>query len=81
MEVGFTLHNNPTFIYIYVTRPANYKKSKHYFFLKNIFMFRQNFDPFIGIWGISDQNKTESLHKTECYIVLSDCWLEVHSTI
>ena len=29
-------------------------------------MFRPNFDPFIGIWGIPDQNKNESLNKTEC---------------
>ena len=35
-------------------------------------MFRPNFGPFIGIWGIPDQNKNESLHKTDCCNVLSD---------
>ena len=35
-------------------------------------MFRANFDPFIGIWGSPDQNKNESLHKTDCRNVLSD---------
>ena len=30
---------------------------------KNIFMFRPNFDPLIGIWGVRDLYKIESLHK------------------
>ena len=68
-------------IHIWTTRPASYKKSKHWFFEKNIGMFRPNFDPFIGIWGSPDQNKNESLHKTDCCNVLSDWWLEAHSAI
>ena len=44
-------------------------------------MFRPNFDPLIGIWGIPYQNKNESLHKTDTCNVLSDWWLEVHSAI
>ena len=50
-----TLHINPTFIW--TTRPASYKKSKHRFFEKNIVMFRPNLRPFIGIWGTPDENK------------------------
>ena len=42
-------------------------------------MFRPKFDPFIAIWVIPDQNKNISLHKTDCFIVLSDYLLEVHS--
>ena len=68
-------------IHIETTRPAIYKKFKLRFFEKNIVMFRPNFGPFKGIWGIPDENKNESLHKTDCCNVLSDCRLEVHSAI
>ena len=66
-----TLHINPTFIYKQLDQ-LTIKKSKHRFFEKNIGMFRPNFDPFIDIWGSPDQNKNESLHKTDCCNVLSD---------
>ena len=55
--------------------PATYKKSN------NIVMFWPIFDPLKGIWGIPDQNNDESLHKTDCFNLLSDCWIEVHSAI
>ena len=51
-----TLHINPTFIYGQLDQ-LTIKSPKNDFFLKNIVMFRPNFDPFIGIWGIPDQNK------------------------
>ena len=44
-------------------------------------MLRPKLYPFIVIWVIADQNKNESLHKTDCCNVLSDCWLEVHRAI
>ena len=59
-------------IHGWLTRPATYKKSEQSFFEKNIGIFRPNFDPFIDIWGFPDQNKNESLHKTDCCNVLSD---------
>ena len=66
-----TLHINPTFIYGQLDQLA-IKSPNTDFEKKNIVMFRPNFDPFIGIWGIPDQNKNESLHKTDCRNVLSD---------
>ena len=44
-------------------------------------MFMPKFDPVIVIWVISDQNKSESLHKTDCFTVVSDFGLELHSAI
>ena len=44
-------------MHIWITRPAPYKKYKQRFFEKNIFMFTFNFDPLIGIWGISDKKE------------------------
>ena len=66
-----TFHINPTFIYGQLDKLA-IKKSKPRIFEKNIVMFWPNFGPFIGIWGIPDENKNESLHKTECCNLLSD---------
>ena len=67
MEVG---HNNPTFIYGQLDQLAI--KSPNTDFQKNIVMFRPNFDSFIGIWGIHDQNKNKSLHQTDYCNMLSD---------
>ena len=80
MNVGFTLHNNPTYIYRHLDQ-LSIKSPSLGFFLKNIVMFSPNFDPLICIWGIPDQNNNDSLHKTDCCNVLSDCSLEVHSAI
>ena len=38
------------------------------------------FNP-LKVWLIPDQHTNESLHKTDCCNVLSDCWLYVHSPI
>ena len=55
--------------------------SKHWIFETNIDVLRSQFDLFIVIWEIPDQNKNKSSHKTDWCYVLSDCWLEVHSAI
>ena len=65
-----TLHINPTFIY--ELDQLAIKSPSTDFFEKNIVMFRPNCGPFIGICGIPDPNKNESLHKTDCCNVLSE---------
>ena len=52
-----TLHINPTITYGQLDQLV-IKSPNTDFFLKNIVMFRPNFDPFIGIWEIPDQNKS-----------------------
>ena len=54
------------------TRPSVSKKSRQYFFEKNMFMFTPNSYQFWGIWGPPSENKNESWHKTDCCNVLSD---------
>ena len=39
-------------------------------------MFRPNLEPFVGIWGIPDQYKSESLHKTDYCNVPSDFFIK-----
>ena len=65
------LNINPTFIYGQLDQ-LPIKSPNNDFFEKNRVMFRPHFDPFIGIWGIPDQYKNESLHKTDYCNVLSD---------
>ena len=43
--------------------------------------FRPNSDTFRGIFGLPGQNQNESLHKTDCCNVLSDCCQEVCSAV
>ena len=50
-----TLHINPTFIYGQLDQLA-IKSPNTDFLKKNIGMFRPNFRPFIGIWGIPNEN-------------------------
>ena len=44
-------------------------------------MFRPNSDMLRGIFGLPGQNQNESLQKTDCCNVLSDCCQEVCSAI
>ena len=75
----FGLNNKLIQQTLWLTRPATYKKSKQWCFEKNRVMFRPHFDPFMGIWGIPDQHKNESLHKNDCCIVLSEIrYLKMH---
>ena len=43
--------------------------------------FKQNFNSFRGVWGLSDQSKNEWGHKTDYFNVVSGFKLEVHITI
>ena len=44
-------------------------------------MFRPNSDTFRGIFGLPGQDQNESLYKTDCFNLLSDCCQEVCSAI
>ena len=66
VEVGFTLHNNQTYIHGSLDQLPIKSPKTDIFFGKNIVMFRFNFNPLTSIWGIPDQIKNESLHKTDC---------------
>ena len=47
----------------------------------NQIMFRPILDKFRGIFTLPGKNKNESLHKTDCFNVVSDFLWEVFRTI
>ena len=61
--------------------PATYKTSKQWSFEYNRVRLRANLDIFIGNLGFPDQNKNESLDKTDYRSLGSDFQLEVHCAI